>query len=98
MGEALCTHIRCANATIQRLNSWDLGMVKVSCLIAGLVLAKIFPAVLTAPAWVYVAALLAATVPITWRVLPLYAAARIRERRSQIVLPSDSQNSSSGRG
>jgi hypothetical protein len=58
-------------------------MIKVCCLLAGLVLAKSFPIVLTGPTWAYPIALTAVAVPIFVRVLPLYVAARIRDRRAR---------------
>ena len=67
---------RKSNTAIKDMNTWDIGLLKLGCIFAGLLLAKLVPDVLAAPVWLYVVLVLVTMLPVVLRFLPRFAAVR----------------------
>lgn len=64
--------IRRGNRLVKKSNVWDVGLVKLACMAFALMLAKLVPAILSGPVWLYVSATAIVVVVILARSLPMY--------------------------
>jgi hypothetical protein len=74
----IVSHFQRSDVAIKQMDTWDIGLLKIVCVCFGLLLAKIFPALLAAPLWFYVVAVVVLLLPLMVRFLPKYAAAKVK--------------------